>query len=80
MESRLAAERKEAQARQQATEARLERERIESKRDFSSHSRWLKATFAAVVIGMVGIFVAVLVSIAATVNGYLPFAQLLGGG
>ena len=61
-EARLAAERKEA-------EARLERERFESRRGFISHKRWLMAIFAAVVVGMVSLF--------ATINGYLPFVQRL---
>ena len=65
-EARLEHERKES-------EARLERERIESRRDFNSHRRWLVATFVAVVVGMFGIFIAVLISIVAAINGYLPF-------
>ena len=64
-ELRLAADRKEAAER-------FERERKEARMEFRSHNRWLKATFAAVIIGMLGIF--------AALNGYVPFVQGLGGG
>ena len=73
---RLAADRKDAEMQRKESEARLERERMESRRDFNSHKRWLVATFVAVVVGMFGIFIAVLISIVATVNGYLPFAHM----
>ena len=65
MEARLAADRLESEKRQQATETRLDRERME----FRSNSRWLRATFFAVIIGMVGIFATIVIAIVATVMG-----------
>ena len=70
-ESRLMNERKEAEARQQSSEARFAADRAADRNEFISQKRWLIANFLAVVIGMTGIFIALLVAIIAIVNGSL---------
>ena len=66
METRVAADRKETAERlaadREEAEARLAAERQEARREFNSQRRWLIANFAAVVVGMGGIFIALLIA------------------
>ena len=75
---RLAADRKDAEERLVAdrkdAEERLAAERKEARQEFNSQRRWLVANFVAVVVGMGGIFIALLVAIIAIINGGLLYS------
>ena len=60
---RLAADRKETAERLAAERKDFERERMETKREFTVQKRWLIATFVTVFVGMCRIFAAFVVLI-----------------